>query len=161
MSNIVLPKFKVPGEPPRWAMRALWATGGMVVVSLVVLGGVVVNRNSVDAKNLQANVRNVGGQRAEATAPPVAPAPAAATAPAPASVAEVTAASSSNDEPGADGTGRKSSGKHGARGHHGKRSRSHGKVAIASKSAKPAAGPAKKADKRASNEELDRILGLK
>src|SRR6185503_2065180 len=147
-------------------MRALWATGAMVVVSLVVLGGVVMKRNSVDAKALQANVRNVNAPAA--TTAPVAPvAPVATTPAAPSAVEASPTTIAATETPAADEGSSKASKKSSKR-HHGKAGRgkhggAHGKVAVASKSdSKPAAAPAKaKGAKQMSNDELDKLLGLK
>jgi hypothetical protein len=36
--EIVLPKFKLPGQGPSWPMRALWVAGGLVGLQVAVLG---------------------------------------------------------------------------------------------------------------------------
>src|SRR5262249_42278924 len=45
--KVVLPKFDLPGDAPNPAIRALWIVGGLLAVSLLVLGGAMWRHHSL------------------------------------------------------------------------------------------------------------------
>ena len=43
---VVLPKFELPGDKPHWAVRAAWIVGGLLLVSIICLGAVIVHHRN-------------------------------------------------------------------------------------------------------------------
>jgi hypothetical protein len=85
--KVVLPRFDLPGDSTRVAMRALWTAGGLMVVATLVLGVAMWHRRSVEiATAEQAAAKAAAARRAALmppAPPPVAPAKVAAPATAP------------------------------------------------------------------------------
>ena len=80
--KLVLPRFSMPRDATRSAMRALWVAGGMVVVATLVLGMAVWHRRSVELATVeQASAKAAAARRAAMApaAPTAMPAPKAAT----------------------------------------------------------------------------------
>jgi hypothetical protein len=65
---VVLPKFELPGDKPHWAMRLAWVTGGALLVSVLVLGGVILHHRALEARVEQARADAIAKVEAEAAA---------------------------------------------------------------------------------------------
>jgi len=65
---VVLPKFELPGDKPHWAMRLAWVTGGALLVSVLVLGGVILRHRALEARVEQARADAIAKVAAEAEA---------------------------------------------------------------------------------------------
>jgi len=80
--KLVLPRFDLPRDSMRIAIRALWAAGGLVVVAIFVLGMAMWHRRSVEIATAEQAAAKVAAARRAAMAPPpslaLAKAPAAA-----------------------------------------------------------------------------------
>jgi hypothetical protein len=65
---VVLPKFELPGDKPHWAIRAAWITGGLLVVSMVGLGAVIVHHRNLETEAQLAKIEAIAKVKAEAEA---------------------------------------------------------------------------------------------
>ena len=90
-TKVVLPSFTVSGRGPHPAIRVLWASGVLLVIATLVLGGAVWYRQTADAAMTAAAARAAATAVAQQPSVVVAPAvrpPALAAAPPPAPTAE-------------------------------------------------------------------------
>jgi len=86
--KVVLPRFDLPRDSTRIAMRVLWAAGALVVVAVLVLGMAMWHRHSVEIATAEQAAAKEEAARRAAMAPPPAPAvPAKAPAATPAGLA--------------------------------------------------------------------------
>ena len=81
--KLVLPRFDLPRDSTRIAIRALWAAGGLMVVAILVLGMAMWHRRSVDIATVEQAAAKAAAARRAAMAPPPSVAPAKAPAAAP------------------------------------------------------------------------------
>lgn len=77
-AKVVLPDFRLPGQGPHIAVRALWATGGLVMLSTLILGGALWHRQTVETATQLAAARAMIAAAQPAVAAPAAVIPAAA-----------------------------------------------------------------------------------
>lgn len=49
---VVLPKFELPGDKPHWAVRAAWIVGGLLLLSIIGLGAVIVHHRNLQTQAL-------------------------------------------------------------------------------------------------------------
>jgi hypothetical protein len=47
-AKVILPSFNIPSQGPHPAVLALWASGGLVLIAALVLGGAMWHRHAVD-----------------------------------------------------------------------------------------------------------------
>ena len=65
---VVLPKFELSGDRPHWAVRAAWITGGLLLVSVLALGAVIVHHRNLETQAQLAKVEAIARVKAEAEA---------------------------------------------------------------------------------------------
>lgn len=65
---MVLPKFELPGDRPHWAVRAAWIAGGLLLVSVLALGAVIVHHRNLETQAQLAKVEAIARVKAEAEA---------------------------------------------------------------------------------------------
>lgn len=65
---VVLPKFELPGDKPHWAVRAAWITGGLLLISVLALGGVIVHHRNLETQAHLAKAEAIARVKAEADA---------------------------------------------------------------------------------------------
>jgi hypothetical protein len=69
-AKVVLPDFRLPGQRPHIAVRALWIMGGLLVLSMLGLGGALWRRQTIDsAARLAAHRANVAARERAGAAP--------------------------------------------------------------------------------------------
>jgi hypothetical protein len=56
-AKVVLPSFNIPSQGPHPAVLALWASGGLVLIAALVLGGAMWHRHAVDLAAQSATAR--------------------------------------------------------------------------------------------------------
>jgi hypothetical protein len=66
--KVVLPKFDLPGSGPHPAVRALWIVGGLLAVSMLVLGGAMWRHHAAEEAAAQEAKAKIAQQAAEAQA---------------------------------------------------------------------------------------------
>jgi hypothetical protein len=71
--KVVLPRFDLPRDSTRVAMRALWVTGGMVVLATLILGVAMWHRRSAEIATVEQAVAKAAAARRAALAPTPAP----------------------------------------------------------------------------------------
>jgi hypothetical protein len=71
--KLVLPRFDLPKDGPHAAIRALWATGCLVVVATLVLGLAMWRHRSLEEAVIAEKAARVAAARRAAEAPPPAP----------------------------------------------------------------------------------------
>jgi hypothetical protein len=72
--KVVLPRFDLPRDTTRIAMRALWAAGGLVVAAVLVLGMAMWHRRSEEIATAEQAAAKVAAARRAAMAPLAPPA---------------------------------------------------------------------------------------
>src|SRR6266700_693005 len=82
--KVVLPRFDLPRDTTRIAIRAAWAASALMVVATLVLGMALWHRRSAQLAAAEQVAAKAEAARLAAMAPPPAPKPAAARAGAPA-----------------------------------------------------------------------------
>jgi hypothetical protein len=65
---VVLPKFELPGDKPHWAVRAAWIAGGLLLVSIVGLGAVIVHHRNLQTQAILAKDEARARAKADADA---------------------------------------------------------------------------------------------
>jgi len=65
---VVLPKFELPGDKPHWAVRAAWITSGVLLLSIVGLGAVIVHHRNLQTEAHLAKARAIAQVKADAEA---------------------------------------------------------------------------------------------
>jgi hypothetical protein len=63
---VVLPKFELSGDKPHWAIVAAWIVGGLLLLSIVGLGAVIVHHRNLVMQAHIARVEAVAKVKAEA-----------------------------------------------------------------------------------------------
>jgi hypothetical protein len=66
--KVVLPKFDLPGQGPHPAVRAVWIVGGLLGLSMVVLGGAMWRHHSLQVAAEARAQALIAARAAEATA---------------------------------------------------------------------------------------------
>ena len=77
---VVLPKFELPGDRPHWAIRAAWATGGLLLLSVVGLAAVIMHHRTLETQAHIARAEALAKVKAETDGKIAAAAAAAASA---------------------------------------------------------------------------------
>ncbi len=157
-SKVILPDFTFPAQGPHPAVRALWVSGGLLLVATLILGGAVWHRHAVNVAADAAAARalatvaapqSVAAEAASPAAPAqqvlIAAAPAAAAAEAPA--ADAASAGETQPAPARHRTG--------TRHHRTHRSAAHGK-AVAVHTSGDARGSRNSSAKK--DDAIDRLL---
>jgi hypothetical protein len=62
---VVLPKFELPGDRPHWVVRAAWITGGLLLLSVVGLGAVIVHHRNLETQAHLAKIEAIAKVKAE------------------------------------------------------------------------------------------------
>src|SRR5258708_7634539 len=158
-SKVILPDFTFPAQGPHPAVRALWVSGGLLLVATLILGGAVWHRHAVNVAADAAAARalatvaapqSVAAEAASPAAPAqqalIAAAPAAAAAEAPA--ADAASAGETQPAPARHRTGT-------TRHHRTHRSAAHGK-AVAVHTSGDARGSRNSSAKK--DDAIDRLL---
>jgi hypothetical protein len=65
---VVLPKLEVPREKLHWSFRMLWLAGGLLGLSMLVLGGAMYRVHATRQEAEQAKADRIAGEKAEAEA---------------------------------------------------------------------------------------------
>jgi hypothetical protein len=65
---VVLPKFELPGDKPHWAVRAAWIAGGLLLLSIVGLGAMIVHHRNLQTQALLAKDEARAKAKADAEA---------------------------------------------------------------------------------------------
>ena len=156
-TKVILPNFTLPGDGPHPAVRALWVSGGLLVIATVILGAAVWHKQSVNAAVVAATAKATAelAQPASAeVARQAAPAQQALAAAAPSAVVEA-AAPVAAEAPAAEASA--PTGRHKHHRHHVRavRASSHGK-AVAVRAAGD--GKASRKSTPRNDDAIDRLL---
>ena len=65
---MVLPKFELPGDRPHWAVRAAWIAGGLLLLSIIGLGAVIVHHRNLETRAHLEKIEALAKVKAEAEA---------------------------------------------------------------------------------------------
>lgn len=73
--KVILPRFDLPRDSTRVAMRTLWAAGGLVVIATLILGLAMWRHRTLEIATVEEVAAKAAAARRAAMAPPAAPAP--------------------------------------------------------------------------------------
>jgi hypothetical protein len=76
--KVILPRFDLPRDSTRVAMRTLWAAGGLVVLATLILGLAMWRHRTLEVATAEQAAAKAAAARRAAMAPPAPPATAAA-----------------------------------------------------------------------------------
>jgi hypothetical protein len=62
---VVLPKFELPGDKPHWGVRVAWITGGLLLLSVVGLGAVIMHHRNLETQARVAKIEAIEKLKAE------------------------------------------------------------------------------------------------
>jgi hypothetical protein len=65
---VVLPKFELSGDKPHWAVLAAWIVGGLLLLSIIGLGAVIVHHRNLVTQAHIARAEAIAKVKAEAEA---------------------------------------------------------------------------------------------